>query len=49
VLPLGVRLVRVGVEACGHYHLPVTAAGVWPDGWKVVELNPRASELTDGE
>lgn len=31
---------RVGVEAAGHYHLPMIAAGVWPDGWQVVELNP---------
>jgi transposase len=39
-LPDDVRLVRVGVEAAGHYHRPLTAAGVWPDGWQVVELNP---------
>ena len=39
-LPADVRLVRVGVEAAGHYHRPLTAAGVWPDGWQVVELNP---------
>ncbi len=32
-LPPQVGLVRVGVEAAGHYHLPVTAAGVWPDAW----------------
>jgi transposase len=39
-LPAGVQLVRVGVEAAGHYHRPLIAAGVWPDGWQVVELNP---------
>ena len=37
VLPAG--LTRVGVEAAGHYHRPLAAAGVWP-GWEVVELNP---------
>jgi len=39
-VPAGAQLVRVGVEAAGHYHLPMIAAGVWPDGWQVVELNP---------
>jgi transposase len=39
-VPGDARLVRVGVEAAGHYHLPVIAPGVWPDGWEVVELNP---------
>jgi transposase len=39
-LPAGVRLVRVGVEAAGHYHRPLTTSGVLPDGWQVVELNP---------
>lgn len=39
-LPGDVQLVRVGVEAAGHYHRPLTAAGVWPDGWQVLELNP---------
>ena len=39
-LPADVRLVRVGVEAAGHYHRPLTAAGVWPAGWQVLELNP---------
>src|SRR5690348_11402602 len=39
-LPGDVQLVRVGVEAAGHYHRPLTAAGLWPDGWQVVELNP---------
>ena len=37
VLPAG--LVRVGVEAAGHYHRPLLSASVWP-GWEVVELNP---------
>jgi transposase len=35
-----VRLVRVGVEAAGHYHRPLTRAGALPSGWEVVELNP---------
>jgi len=39
-LPAGVQLVRVGIEAAGHYHRPLTAPGVWPEGWQVVELNP---------
>jgi transposase len=39
-LPADVELVRVGVEAAGHYHRPLTAAGVWPVGWQVVQLNP---------
>jgi transposase len=37
VLPSGVT--RVGVEAAGHYHRPLTDPAVWP-GWEVVELNP---------
>jgi transposase len=39
-LPSRVRLIRVGVEAAGHYHLPLVAAGVLPAGWELVELNP---------
>ena len=39
-LPADVALVRVGVEAAGHYHRPLTAAGLWPAGWQVLELNP---------
>jgi Transposase len=31
-LPADVRLVRVGVEAAGHYHRPLTTAGLWPAG-----------------
>jgi transposase len=37
VVPDG--LVRVGVEAAGHYHRPLLSGSVWP-GWEVVELNP---------
>jgi transposase len=40
VVPADAQLVRVGVEAAGHYHRPLTAAGLWPAGWQVVELNP---------
>ena len=37
--------VMVGVEAAGHYHRPLLAAGVWPAGWEVLELSPaRVSE-----
>jgi transposase len=32
--------VRVGVEAAGHYHLPVLSSVVWPAGWELVALNP---------
>lgn len=39
-IPEDARLVRVGVEAAGHYHLPVIAPGVWPEDWELVELNP---------
>lgn len=39
-LPAEVALVRVGVEACGHYHRPLVAAGVLPAEWQLVELNP---------
>ncbi len=40
VLPEPDALVRVGVEAAGHYHQPLVAPGVWPAGWQVLELNP---------
>jgi transposase len=40
VLPAETMLVRVGVEACGHYHRPVVASGVLPKEWQLVELNP---------
>ena len=32
--------VEVGVESAGHYHRPVTASGLLPRAWTVVELNP---------
>jgi transposase len=35
-----IHLVRVGIEAAGHYHRPLLAAGVLPADWQVVELNP---------
>ena len=38
VLPAGA--VTVGIEAAGHYHRPLLAAGVWPAGWEVLELSP---------
>lgn len=33
-------VVKVGVEAAGHYHRPLLAPAAWPPGWEVVELNP---------
>lgn len=39
VLPATVSLVRVGLEAAGHYHLPL-AGGVLPDDWELRILNP---------
>ena len=32
--------VEVGVESAGHYHRPVTASGLLPATWMLVELNP---------
>lgn len=39
VLPVG-AVVKVGIEAAGHYHRPLLMAGAWPAGWEVLELNP---------
>lgn len=39
-IPPDALLIRVGVEAAGHYLQPTIAPGVWPDGWQVLELNP---------
>ena len=50
-LPAGAVLVRVGVEACGHYHRPLIASGVLPADWQRVELNPawvRAQRRVNG-
>lgn len=33
-------VVKVGVEAAGHYHLPLLSPAVWPTGWELLELNP---------
>ena len=38
-LPAPVSVVRVGLEAAGHYHLPL-AGGVLPAEWELVVLNP---------
>ena len=32
-------VVKVGIEAAGHYHRPLLNAG-WPVGWEILELNP---------
>jgi transposase len=32
--------VKIGIEAAGHYHRPLLAAGCWPAGWELLELNP---------
>lgn len=37
--PASVSLVRVGLEAAGHYHLPL-AGGVLPVDWELRVLNP---------
>jgi transposase len=39
LLPSGAA-VKIGIEAAGHYHLPLLAAAVWPAGWELLELNP---------
>ena len=39
LLPTG-AVVKVGIEAAGHYHLPLLAPAVWPAGWELLELNP---------
>jgi len=39
VAPVTVGLVRVGLEAAGHYHLPL-AGGALPDEWELRLLNP---------
>jgi transposase len=39
-VPSGVELVRVGLEAAGHYHLPLTGPGVLPEDWELLILNP---------
>ena len=38
-VPSTVRLVRVGLEAAGHYHLVLTG-GVLPADWELVIVNP---------
>ncbi len=39
LLPVGAE-VKIGIEAAGHYHLPLLAPPVWPPGWELLELNP---------
>jgi transposase len=39
VLPAD-AVVRVGVEAAGHYHRPLLERSAWPAGWQTVEVNP---------
>ncbi len=45
VLPAG-AVVKVGIEAAGHYHRPSLMAGAWPIGWEPLELNPGHVWLT---
>ena len=33
-------LVKVGIEAAGHYHRPLLAPQSWPAAWELLELNP---------
>jgi transposase len=40
VLPAGEVVVKVGIEAAGHYHRPLLTPSVWPAGWRVLQLNP---------
>jgi transposase len=39
LLPAG-AVVKVGIEAAGHYHQPLLALQTWPAGWELLELNP---------
>lgn len=39
VVPAG-AVVKVGIEAAGHYHRPLLSAGSWPASWELLELNP---------
>lgn len=40
VVPSTGAVVKVGVEAAGHYHRPLLVPATWPSGWQVLELNP---------
>jgi transposase len=33
-------VVKVGIEAAGHYHQPLMVPSSWPLGWELLELNP---------
>jgi hypothetical protein len=35
-----VWLIRVGVEAAGTYHQPLTSVGVLPADWQLIQVNP---------
>src|SRR5918993_1418035 len=37
---VAVPVVRVGVEAAGHYHQPLVSTGVLPADWQLVQVNP---------
>lgn len=39
VLP-SAAVVKVGIEAAGHYHQPLMVPASWPTGWELRELNP---------
>ncbi len=44
VIPAG-AVVKVGIEAAGHYHLPLLTQSSWPAQWQLLSLNPaRVSE-----
>jgi transposase len=36
----GSTVVKVGIEAAGHYHQPLMVPASWPAGWQLLELNP---------
>lgn len=39
VVPVS-AVVKVGLEAAGHYHQPLMTTTAWPTGWELRELNP---------
>lgn len=38
-VPAG-AVIKVGIEAAGHYHQPLMVPASWPPGWELLELNP---------
>ena len=44
-----VWLVRVGVEAAGHDHQPLTSTGVLPADWQLIQISPAGWPPTAAE